>query len=145
MPLPNEEPLDNEIGWVAEHTRQYVDSGGAEGHDWNGATTLVLTTMGRKSGKLRRNALIYVEDAGKYYVVASFGGKPHHPAWYFNLAAEPEVRIQVKDRVMDATAQTIEGTARQTVWPACVAMWPDYDAYQEKTDRQFPVVEITPV
>jgi deazaflavin-dependent oxidoreductase (nitroreductase family) len=145
MPLPHEEPLDNEIDWVAKHTRQYVASGGKEGHDWNGATTLVLTTMGRKSGKLRRNALIYVQDAGKYYVVASFGGKPDHPAWYLNLDDEPEVRIQVKDRVMDATAQTLQGAEREAIWPKCVEMWPDYAEYQTKTDRQFPVVEVTPV
>ncbi len=144
MPLPNEEALDNENGWVAQHTRQYVESGGTEGHEWNGATTLVLTTMGRRSQKLRRNALIYVEDAGKYYVVASFGGKPHHPAWYFNLDTEPEVRIQVRDQVMDATAQTVGGATREAIWPQCVAMWPDYEKYQTKTDRQFPVVEITP-
>jgi deazaflavin-dependent oxidoreductase (nitroreductase family) len=144
MPLPQEEPLDSAIGWVAKHTRQYIESGGAEGHDWNGATTLVLTTKGRKSGKLRRNALIYVEDEGNYYVVASFGGKPHHPAWYLNLRDEPQVRIQVRDQVMDATATTLAGPARDAIWPKCVAMWPDYADYQEKTTREFPLVEITP-
>ena len=145
MPLPQEDPLDNEIGWVAKHTRQYIESGGAEGYDWNGATCLVLTTMGRKSKRLRHNALIFVEDAAKYYVVASFGGKPNHPAWYLNLDAEPEVRIQVKDRVMDATTRTLHGAERDAIMPACIEMWPDYVDYQTKTDRLFPVVEITPV
>lgn len=145
MPLPDETPLDNEIGWVAKHTHQYVNSGGAEGHDWNGATCLVLTTMGRKSGKLRHNPLIYVEDGDAYVVVASFGGKPHHPGWYFNLVDRPEARIQVRDRVMDATAETLEGTDRERVWPACLEMWPDYGDYQTKTDRVFPLVRLTPV
>jgi deazaflavin-dependent oxidoreductase (nitroreductase family) len=144
MGLPQEEPLDNAIGWVAKHTRRYIESGGAEGHEWNGATTLVLTTKGRRSGRLRHNALIYVEDEGTYYVVASFGGKPHHPAWYLNLDAEPDVRIQVRDRVMDATAQTVEGSERELVWPVLLEMWPDYAEYQTRTTRRFPVVKITP-
>jgi len=144
MSLPNEEPLDNEIGWVAKHTQRYVESGGADGHEWRGATCLVLTTMGRTSGKLRRNALIYVENDSKYYVVASFGGKPQHPAWYFNLDAEPDVRVQVRDRIMDATARTLEGRERDAIMPKCIEMWPDYAEYQKKTNRQFPVVEITP-
>ena len=144
MPLPNDAPLDNEIGWVAEHTHMYLDSDGAEGHDWNGATCLVLTTMGRRSGKLRHNPLIYVEEANKYYVVASFGGKPHHPAWYLNLDTNPEVRIQVRDAVMDATARTLRGAEREAIMPKCLEMWPDYADYQTKTDRQFPLVEITP-
>ena len=145
MPLPQGDPLDNEIGWVAKHTRRYIETEGAEGHDWNGATTLVLTTMGRKSGKLRHNALIYVENGGKYYLVASFGGKPEHPAWYLNLVDEPEVRIQVKDRVMDAVATTLEGQAREAALAQATEMWPDYAEYQTKTDRHFPVVEIAPV
>ena len=144
MPLPVEEPLDSAIGWVAKHTARYVESGGAEGHEWQGATTLVLTTLGRSSGRLRRNALIYVERDGRYFVVASFGGKPDHPAWYLNLEAEPEVRVQVRDRVMDATTRTLEGAERDAIMPALLEMWPDYATYQEKTDRLFPVVEITP-
>lgn len=145
MSLPNDVPLDSAIPWVAKHTQQYLASNGEDGHDWNGATTLVLTTMGRKSGKLRHNPLIYIEDSGNYHVVASFGGKPHHPAWYLNLDAEPEVRIQVGDQVMDATARTLPADEKSQLWEACVAMWPDYDEYQKKTERDFPVVEISPV
>ena len=104
----------------------------------------MLTTMGRSSGRLRQNPLIYVEDGGSYHVVASFGGKPHNPDWYENLAAEPEVRVQVGDRVMDATARTLSADEKAAVWDKCVAMWPAYDEYQQKTDREFPVVAITP-
>ena len=145
MPLPQGDPLDNEIGWVAKHTRRYIETEGAEGHDWNGATTLVLTTMGRRSGKLRHNALIYVENGGKYYLVASFGGKPEHPAWYLNLVDEPEVRIQVKDRVMDAVATTLEGQAREAALAQATEMWPDYAEYQTRTDREIPVFVLTPL
>ena len=144
MPLPDETPLDNAIPWVAKHAQQYRESNGAEGHDWNGATTLLLTTLGRKSGRLRQNPLIYIEDEGAYHVVASFGGKPHHPAWYLNLDAEPEVRIQVGDEVMDATARTLSADEKAAIWDRCLAMWPDYAEYQKKTDRDFPVVAITP-
>lgn len=144
MPLPDETPLDNAIPWVAQHNREYRESNGAEGHDWNGATTLLLTTMGRSSGRLRQNPLIYVEDGGAYHVVASFGGKPDNPDWYENLAAEPEVRIQVGDQVMDATARTLSAAEKAAVWDKCVDMWPDYDEYQKKTDRDFPVVAIKP-
>jgi deazaflavin-dependent oxidoreductase (nitroreductase family) len=144
MPLPDETPLDNAIPWVAKHNRQYRESNGAEGHEWKGATTLLLTTMGRSSGRLRQNPLIYVEDGGSYHVVASFGGKPHNPDWYENLAAEPEVRVQVGDRIMDATARTLSADEKAVVWDKCVAMWPAYDEYQQKTDREFPVVAITP-
>jgi deazaflavin-dependent oxidoreductase (nitroreductase family) len=90
-----QEPLDSPVDWVAQHTRQYVATNGAQGHLWNGVPTLLLTTIGRRSGRPRRTALIYGRDGDRYVVVASKGGAPEHPLWYLNLRAQPEVEVQV--------------------------------------------------
>src|SRR5690606_23006715 len=90
-----EEIYDSPTGWVAQHIRDYVETDGRKGHKWRGVDTLLLTTRGRKSGKLRRTALIYGKDGDNYIVVASRGGHPSHPAWYLNLVANPEVMVQV--------------------------------------------------
>ena len=86
---------DSPTAWVAEHIQRYVESDGESGHEWKGATTLLLTTRGRKSGQWHRTALIYGQDGDRYILVASRGGHPHHPAWYLNLTANPEVEVQV--------------------------------------------------
>ena len=141
----SEEPLPPRAGWVADHHRRYVESGGADGHEWRpGVPTLLLTTRGRRSGSLRRTPLIYGEDDGRYLVVASYGGAPHHPDWYLNLEADPAVTIQVGDREMTATAAPADADQRARVWPLMTAIWPDYDAYQARTSRTIPVVVITP-
>src|ERR1700709_2784433 len=101
----NEEVTDSPTGWVAEHIRSYVETDGEQGHDWRGVPTLLLTTRGRKSGKLHRTALIYGRDGDNYLIVASKGGAPKHPAWYLNLAENPEVEVQVG-------ANTFTGRAR---------------------------------
>src|SRR5690348_13158887 len=90
-----EEVFDSPTGWVSDHIKGYVESGGEKGHDWRGVPTLLLTTRGRKSGKLRRTALIYGKDGENTIVVASRGGNPHHPAWYLNLMDNPEVTVQI--------------------------------------------------
>src|ERR687886_2291484 len=90
-----QEPLDSPVGWVAEHTRKYVETNGEEGHLWNGVPTLALTTTGRRSGKPRRTMLIYGRDGDRYIVVASKGGADQHPLWYHNLLEHPEVQVQV--------------------------------------------------
>jgi deazaflavin-dependent oxidoreductase (nitroreductase family) len=137
---PDEEPLDNAQDWVAEHTRRYVASDGADGHLWNGVPTLVLTTRGRRTGRLRRNALIYGTDGDAFVVVASYGGAPANPAWYANLEADPEVTVQVGADKFAARARTANAAEKKRLWPAMVSIWPDYDNYRQKTDRAIPVV-----
>lgn len=125
-----------------EHVRTYRDTGGKVGHIWRkGSKILLLTTTGRKSGKPRTTPLIY-EDAGdgQYVIVASKGGAPEHPGWYENLAKTPEVELQVKDDVFAARARTAEGEERERLWKLAAQQWPDYDTYQQKTDREIPVV-----
>ena len=138
----NEEIHDSPAGWVADHIEQYVRTGGEEGHDWRGTKTLLLTTRGRKTGKLRRTALIYGMDGDDYVVVASKGGAPDHPSWYYNLVEEPRVVIQVGPDVMEGTARTVTGEERERLWKTMTAEWPDYDNYQRKTGREIPVVVI---
>jgi deazaflavin-dependent oxidoreductase (nitroreductase family) len=139
------EVTDSPVDWVADHTRRYLETGGEEGHEWRpGVPTLLLTTTGRKSGVKRRTALIYGRDNADYVIVASKGGTPDHPAWYLNLEADPEVEIQVLDSVLPATARTVTGEERERLWALMRQIWPAYDEYQTKTDRQIPVVVLTP-
>jgi deazaflavin-dependent oxidoreductase (nitroreductase family) len=139
------EVTDSPVPDVAEHTRRYLESGGEDGHEWRpGVPTLLLTTVGCKSGVKRRTALIYGRDTEDYVVVASQGGKPTHPAWYLNLDADPEVEIQVFDKVVPATARTVHGAERGRLWALMREIWPAYDEYQKKTDREIPVVVLTP-
>jgi len=142
--LIEETPVDPRAGWVADHVRRYVETGGADGHEWRGVRTLLLTTRGRRSGTARRTALIYGEHDGDLVVVASYGGAPQHPDWYVNLEADPEVVIQVGDRVMPARARTAEPEERPELWRLMASIWPAYDDYQAKTDREIPLVRITP-
>ncbi|HKN97430.1 MAG TPA: nitroreductase family deazaflavin-dependent oxidoreductase [Pseudonocardiaceae bacterium] len=134
------EPKDSPVDWVNDHIRQYVSTGGASGHDWNGISTLLLTTTGRRTGVRRRTALIYRQVGDDYVVVASRGGDDHHPAWYLNLAADPDVTVQVRDDVFDARASTAEGDERARLWPLMVEVFPNYDEFQKRTDRRIPVV-----
>jgi deazaflavin-dependent oxidoreductase (nitroreductase family) len=136
---------DSPVSWVAEHTRRYLDTGGRDGHEWRpGVPTLLLTTTGRRTGAKRRTALIYGRDNADYVVVASQGGASRHPAWYLNLEADPDVEIQVFDTVVPATARTATGPERERLWALMREIWPAYDHYQTKTDRQIPVVVLTP-
>ncbi|TNC21156.1 nitroreductase family deazaflavin-dependent oxidoreductase [Amycolatopsis alkalitolerans] len=124
-----------------EHVRRYEETDGEVGHDWqNGVPTLVLTTTGRKTGQERKFALIYQEVDGAYVIVASKGGAPAHPGWYLNLEANPEVKVQVKGDKFAARARTAGDQERAKLWPVMAEVWPDYDNYQQKTDRKIPVV-----
>lgn len=135
-----QEPIDSPREWVAEHVRRYVETNGEEGHLWRGVPTLVLTTLGRRSGQPRRLALIYGEDGDHYVVVASKGGAEQHPEWYLNLLAHPEVQVQVKADRFRARARTATPEERTRLWPRMVAIWPDYVKYQKQTSRQIPLV-----
>lgn len=142
--MSTQEPLGPTTDWVADHHRRYVTTDGADGHEWNGVPTLLITTRGRRSGSLRRTPLIYGRDGDAYVVVASKGGAPRHPSWYLNLSAEPEVTVQVGAETMRARARTAEGAERERLWPVMTGIWPDYDAYQARTSRVIPVVLLEP-
>jgi deazaflavin-dependent oxidoreductase (nitroreductase family) len=123
-----------------EHVRRYVETDGAEGHDWQGVAVLILTTTGRRSGQARSNPLIYGRHGEDFLVVASKGGAPSHPAWYENLVADPDVKVQVRGDRFAARARTAKADERPELWSAMTAVWPPYDEYQQKTDREIPVV-----
>lgn len=140
----DEKVYDSPKGWVADHIKSYTESGGKRGHRWHGVNTLLLTTRGRKTGKLRRTALIYGQDGDRYLVVASMGGAPQHPEWYHNLVANPEVRIQVGAEEFDAIASTATGDERSRYWNVMAEIWPDYNNYQKRTTRQIPLAVLEP-
>ncbi|MGH2641384.1 MAG: nitroreductase family deazaflavin-dependent oxidoreductase [Actinomycetota bacterium] len=131
---------ESPTGWVAKHVRRYVESEGKRGHRWNGVDTLLLTTRGRSTGTLRRTALIYGEDRGRYIVVASNGGSKAHPHWYQNLVADPQVFLQVGADRFEARASTATARSRPRLWLLMVSIWPEYDRYQTRTAREIPVV-----
>ena len=124
----------------AEHVRAYIDTDGERGHDWKNTQCLLLTTTGRKSGQPRVMPLIYAEDDGRQVVVASKGGAPEHPAWYLNLSSDTEVEVQVKGDRFPARARTATPDEKPEMWRTMAAVWPDYDSYQEQTEREIPVV-----
>ena len=123
-----------------EHVRRYRETGGEVGHIWNGVPTLLLTTTGRRSGEQRTTPLIYGQDGDRYVVVASKGGAPRHPAWYLNLSAHPGVELQIKDERFRARARTATPNERERLWRRMAGIWPAYDDYQAKTEREIPVV-----
>ena len=123
-----------------EHVRRYRETDGEEGYLWNGATCLILTTKGRKSGASRDVPLICGFDGERCVVVASKGGAPTHPGWYLNLEAESRCQVQVKADRFDAVARTAEGEERQRLWSLMTEVWPSYDQYAERTTREIPVV-----
>ncbi|MBV2365021.1 nitroreductase family deazaflavin-dependent oxidoreductase [Streptomonospora nanhaiensis] len=128
-----------------EHVERYVATDGEEGHDWQGTTTLILTTVGRRSGQRRSTPLIYRTDGDAFVVVASKGGDPDHPLWYKNLLANPEAEIQVKADRYRVRARTADEDEKARLWPRMAATWPQYDEYQTKTERSIPVVVLDPV
>ncbi|MDH6135722.1 deazaflavin-dependent oxidoreductase (nitroreductase family) [Kitasatospora sp. MAA4] len=124
----------------SEHVRRYVETDGAEGHDWEGTTALILTTTGRKTGKQHITPLIYQAHGEALLVVASKGGADQPPAWYLNLQANPEVQVQVLGDRFTARARTATPEEKPAMWRTMTAAWPPYDEYQTKTDREIPVV-----
>jgi deazaflavin-dependent oxidoreductase (nitroreductase family) len=135
-----ENPRDPKLDWAREHVHRYVETNGEDGHEFQGTTALLLTTIGRRTGEAYRTPLIYGQDGDRYVVVASKGGYPTHPQWYENLSAHPEVRLQVKGDVFQARARTASAEERPQLWKLMTERWPAYDEYQEKTDREIPVV-----
>jgi deazaflavin-dependent oxidoreductase (nitroreductase family) len=123
------------------HIDSYRATGGEEGFLWKrGTHILLLTTQGRRSGEERTHALIFREDGDRYVIVASKGGAPQHPAWYLNLQAQPEATVQVLGDVVRVRARDAEGEEYDRLWRHMTEVWPDYDGYQQRTDRRIPVV-----
>ncbi|MFN8075747.1 MAG: nitroreductase family deazaflavin-dependent oxidoreductase [Kineosporiaceae bacterium] len=138
-----DQPTLSPSDWVANHTKVYLESGGEQGHEWNGVPTLLLTVTGRKTGTKRITALIYGRDGDDYVIVASRGGAPDHPQWYLNLEANPDVELQVGPESFAAVARTADPDERARLWPTMTAIWPAYDEYQAKTEREIPIVVLT--
>jgi deazaflavin-dependent oxidoreductase (nitroreductase family) len=125
-----------------EHVERYLATDGEEGYDWReGTTILLLFTRGRKSGEKRITPLIYRDWGSEaYLVVASKGGSPEPPDWYLNLKADPDVEVQIKDERFPVAARDAGPDEKAEMWKHMVEVWPHYEEYQEKTDREIPVV-----
>src|SRR4030081_883190 len=126
-----------------EHVRVYRETAGERGYHWRGTTILLLSTEGRASGQPRTTPLIHRTDGDRWVVVASKGGAPANPSWYENLSANPEASIQVRDEEIPVRAPTAEGDERSRLWSLMTEVWPAYDEYQQRTERQIPVVVFT--
>ena len=126
------------------HIRAYRDTNGEIGYLWNGVPSLLLTTRGRTSGEPRTSALIFGRDGDDYLVVASMGGAPKHPLWYRNLLAEPGAEIQVRGEHIAVEGRTASPDAKPRLWKIMTDVWPNYDVYQSRTDREIPVVVLSP-
>ena len=142
----------NEPGYTApdisllgeEHINRYRETDGEVGYLWNGATALLLTTTGRKTGQPRTQPLIFASDGDDYLVVASMGGAPKHPSWYLNLVDHPDAEVQVKGDIVPVRAHTATDEEKPRLWKVVTAQWPNYDVYQTRTDRQIPLVVLSP-
>lgn len=152
----NNEDLDRAVraleqgelpAWISEHARRYQETGGREGHMWDSSIVgsegvkpcLLLTTRGRKSGRLYTHPLLYGVDGARYVIVASKGGSDQQPNWYYNLIDDPEVTVQVMSDVFPARAVRVDGAERARLWRIMVDIHPPYDEYQARTTRQIPI------
>ena len=126
-----------------EHVRVYRETSGERGYHWRGTTILLLTTEGRTSGKSRTTPLIHRTDGDRWVVVASKGGAPENPSWFENLRANPDAVIEVKSEEVPVRATTAEGEERGRLWSLMTEVWPAYDEYQTRTDREIPVVVLS--
>jgi F420H(2)-dependent quinone reductase len=131
--------------WARDQVDLYENSRGAEGTELNGRPVIILTSVGAKTGKIRKTPLMRVEHDGDYAVVASLGGAPRNPVWYYNLTANPQVELQDGPVKKDYQAREVFGDERAAWWERAVATWPDYAEYQKKTNRTIPVFVLTPI
>ncbi|WP_338596419.1 nitroreductase family deazaflavin-dependent oxidoreductase [Saccharopolyspora sp. SCSIO 74807] len=142
--MSNETVEFNPTDWVREQTKKIVETGTTEGLDVQGSPIVLLTLRGAKSGKLRYTPVMRVEHNGSYAVIASKGGAPEHPSWYYNIKAHPEFPLQDGTVTKDYVAREVEGAERAEWWDRAVAAYPSYADYQEKTDRHIPVFVLDP-
>ena len=152
--MPDAKLAPNLPAWMVEHTNRYLSSGGTDGHMYKvtppgrpemTVPSLLLTTTGRKSGEKFIFPLFYGMVGDSYIIVASKGGAPQHPGWYRNILADPGVEVQVGTANMKARARTATGEERARLWDEALKFWPPYADYQQKTDREIPVVVLDPV
>ncbi len=146
MPKPRPGSLGHQVarGLAQTHVFWYRLTGGRIGGSMGGVKMLLLTTQGRKSGRKRTLPLLYLKTSKGYALVASYGGSDRHPSWYLNLVANPDVEIQVDDRSLPAQAETVSAERRVELWPRLVEVYSDYQVYQDRTEREIPLVELTP-
>jgi deazaflavin-dependent oxidoreductase (nitroreductase family) len=130
--------------WVRDQVAQYEGSGGTEGTTLRDLPVIILTSVGAKSGNLRKTPLMRVEHDGRYAVVASKGGAPEHPVWYYNLQANPQVELQDGPQKWDMVARQVSDDEKVLWWDRAVAAYPDYADYQLKTERAIPVFVLEP-
>jgi deazaflavin-dependent oxidoreductase (nitroreductase family) len=131
--------------WVRDQVSEYEESGGTSGTTLGGRPVIIVTTLGAKSGKVRKVPLMRVEHNGEYAAVASKGGAAENPVWYYNLAANPRVEVRDGTVVQAMTAREVTGEEREAWWPRCVAAFPDYAVYQVKTERLIPDFVLSPL
>jgi len=144
MPLTGEY-APSTARWAREQAERYEASDGTQAADLRGRPVIVLTSIGARTGKLRKTALMRVEHDGVYAVVASLGGAPKHPVWYYNLKAHPLVELQDGPNKREYVAREVEGDEKAVWWERAVDAWPDYAKYQTRTERQIPVFVLDPV
>jgi deazaflavin-dependent oxidoreductase (nitroreductase family) len=144
-PSQAEELFDNPTAWVAKHIRRYAESNGEDGHRAYGHDSLLLTTRGRSSGKLRRTALWYLRDGDRYLLVGSSGGSRRDPAWVQNVRANPAVVVQVRGDTFAALARTATAEERPALWERIAAEIPQHGDAQKRLGRELPVVIVDPV
>ena len=126
--------------WVRNQVELYESSGGTEGTSLNGLAVIIVTNKGRKTGAIHKTPLMRVADGDNYVLVASRGGAPTHPVWYYNLQADPNVEIRDGVDVHSMKVREVEDSAeRQRLWDIAVEAFPPYQEYQDKTDRSIPV------
>jgi F420H(2)-dependent quinone reductase len=144
MPITGDyEPSTSD--WARENAEQYMESGGTEGTELKGRPVILLTTIGAKTGKVRKTPLMRVEHDGEYAIVASLGGAPKNPVWYYNVKAHPRVELQDGTTSGDYEAREVFGDEKAAWWERAVAAWPDYAEYQTKTERQIPLFVLSRV
>jgi len=144
MPLTGQY-IPSTSAWARNQAERYEATAGAQGNILRGAPIIVLTTVGAKTGALRKTALMRVEHEGRYAVVASRGGAPEAPQWYWNLKKNPHVELQDGAVKRDYLAREVSGDERAEWWGYATDVWPDYDRYQTKTDRQIAVFVLDPI
>ena len=144
MPLNGEyEPSTSD--WARENAELYMSSGGTAGTELKGKPVILLTSVGAKTGKIRKTPLMRVEHNGEYAVVASLGGAPKNPVWYYNIKKQPHVELQDGTLNGEYEAREVFGDEKATWWERAVEVWPDYADYQRKTEREIPVFVLSPI
>ncbi|KUH87578.1 MULTISPECIES: nitroreductase family deazaflavin-dependent oxidoreductase [unclassified Mycobacterium] len=131
--------------WVRDHADTIMESGSTDGVEMKGKPIILLTTIGAKTGKIRKTPLMRVEHDGQYAVVASLGGAPKNPVWYHNIKAHPRVELQDGAVTREYEAREVTGDEKALWWKRAVDAWPDYAEYQQKTERQIPLFVLTPI